>query len=58
METLYLVEPGVSLKLEVIPEVKEMYLKEDTEGLTMVQRMDVINRIAGGIKSKREKSKK
>jgi len=46
METLYLVEPGISLKLEITPEVKELYLKEKTEELTVVQRMKIITQLS------------
>jgi len=48
METLYLVEPGISLKLEITPEVKEAFLKENTEGLTVVQRMNIITQLSNG----------
>jgi len=48
METLYLAEPGISLKLEITPEVKEAFLKENTEGLTVVQRMNIITQLSNG----------
>jgi len=52
MEVLYLVKQGLSLKLEVTAEVNEAYLKEKTDGLVVVQRMEIITRFAGELNKK------